>query len=607
MTAPANVAAYFTQGSAVPVVAPPRTEVLIAGAAQPRVRLDSIKARLGAAPAARFSAGLGWDPRTGEDVRLEDLAPLIRPGDIVTARLLRGGVLPGAPRRDLVLFEGRIGRIEFDLGGEGETLRFEAEDMAGEALRRRVGGRRVRTAGGGTELVAGLPLVFNADGQPNASADPYDPGGGGQPYTIFAADPPAEAVAWTLDEAVAYLLAEFGGSDAAAAASPGEVRSAVPAAVIRDVRLEGRTLGEALEALLEPAGCTLVIAAEPHETGVSRRLEILAPDRLPAAWLAHQKVGGRFAPSRTNFSDLSVALHFDDAPRRYAARGDLKVYESTFDLVAGWPDALATYDPDDFSPSRNPDFDAVRDVFRKWVLNEAGQYSDPPYSRGPAPDLSALFEGDPYVRRRRRLLECLSRDDLGRSFGVYVEVSLDGGSTWQRAAMTARILPGECGVYLTDDPLPPAYLAAAMRGYACMRVTAAIESDSCLQAERAGPGAEGLPGRTRHLAVPAGYRYRRRAATSRFSGLTGADEADDTQALAALVSAAREADRRCPAPARVQMPYLALGYRVGQRLLGVRGRRLDLARQEVGYESAPTIARLRWDFAPLPRTELELE
>jgi hypothetical protein len=42
-------------------------------------------------------------------------------------------------------------------------------------------------------------------------------------------------------------------------------------------------------------------------------------------------------------------------------------------------------------------------------------------------------------------------------------------------------------------------------------------------------------------------------------------------------------------------------------VLGIRGRRLDVARRESGYESAPMIRKVRWHFAPAPRTELELE
>jgi len=289
------------------------------------------------------------------------------------------------------------------------------------------------------------------------------------------------------------------------------------------------------------------------------------------------------------------------------AVGDRKVHESTFALIAGWDDSLATYDPDDFSPSANPDFATIRDVFRKWVLNEDGRYSRSPYGREDSPDLSAIFEDESYVRRPRRFLECLSRDALGRSLGVYAEVSLDGGTSWQRLAITARVLPGECGLYLTDDPLPPRYLAAVMRGQVRMRVTASIESDSRLRAEHADAEAEELPGRTRHILAPGGYRYRRVAPSSRFYGSGDADEVDDGARLQDLVDAAFEADRHVRAPARIHVPWLALGYRVGQRLQGVRGRQLDLARQLPGYVSDPVIHTARYVFAPAPKTELELQ
>jgi hypothetical protein len=606
MTVQANVGAYFGAWASGPTVQPPQTQVLIEGRVEPRIRLDKLEMRMGGAPRAHFSAGFGRSPQTGDDLRLEDLAPLIRPGGQVQAVLLRGGVLEGAARGDLVLFEGRIGPVEMGLDGDGEFLRFEAEDPAAELLRRRVGGRRAWTADAKAERVEGLPLVFNPDGRPNAAAQAYQPGEG-EPYTVFAPDTSSAAAAWTLDEAVAYLLAEHGQSAAVAVPTPAEVRAAVDALVIRDVALEGRTLGEALDAMLELAGARLLVAAEPRQDGVSRRLEIWYPDRAPTGCLAHQRPGERYDPRATGFSGLAVRMHFDSAPRRYAARGDRKIYESTFTLARGWNGALETYVPEDFSPRANPNFAAVRDVFRKWVLNEAGDYSGAPYNRGPAPDLSALFEGAPYVRRRRRLLPCLSRDDLGRSHGVYVEMSLDAGETWERMNLAARVLTDEGGLYLTDDPLPARYLMAAMRGEACLRATAAIESDSRLAAEYSGDGADDLPGRTRYLSAPTGYRFRRVAATSRFHGQAGADEADDTARLEDLVRAAHDADRRSPAPTRIEAPYLAMGHRPGERILGIRGRRLDLARRHEGYETAPVVRRVIFTFAPAPQTQLELE
>lgn len=605
MTLRANVAAWFADGPVVPGTTPPQTEVLLDGIAQPRLRLDTVESRQGAAPRAWFSAGLGRDAESGEDMRVEHLAPQVRPGALVTARLLRGGVLAGAERRDLVIFEGRVSRVDMGLCSEGEALHFEADDLAAELLRRRVGGQRIRTSADEAAVLGGLELGFNLDDRANASATPYDPGSG-EAYTIFAA-PGGGATAWTLDEAVAHLLAEYGRSEVVGTPPPAEIRSALEASVLRNVRLEGRTLGEALDALLELAGGMVTVAVEPHENGVSRRLEILMPDGAPACWLAHQRLGGRFDPAATQFSDMAATMRFETAPRRYAARGDRKVYESTFELVKGWAASLGSNNPEELNPSQNPNFDGVRDLFRKWVLNESGEYTEGQYYSGPAANLGTLFEGAAYCLRRRRFIECLSCDDLGRSFGVYVEISLNGGSTWRRMAMAARVLRDECGIYLTDDPLPASFIMAAMRGLVRIRVTAAIESDSCIVAEHVAPGTSELPGRTRHLNVPASYRCRKRAPTSRFYGNAPADETDDTQRLQELVNAAYEADRRCPVPAHIEVPYLALGYRVGQRLLGVQGRHLDFARRESSYESAPMVKKVRWHFAPTPRTELELE
>ncbi|HUX02676.1 MAG TPA: hypothetical protein VMY35_17075 [Phycisphaerae bacterium] len=608
MTAAGNCAAHFGTGSVVPVLAAPRVAVSLDGQPAPRVMLQTVRSEMGAAPRAAFSVGFGRSAREGADVRLEAAAPEIRPGRLVRASLLRGGVLPGADRADLVLFEGCIREVETQFGPDDEALRFEAEDLAADVLRRRVGGQRIETAGGDAEPAEGLDLEFNPGGRSNASGALYDPGDG-DPYMIFAPTSPGGAVAWTLNEAVAHLLAEFASWDGWHLPSCAWVRQALEPVPLRDVSLEGQTLGEALEALLEPVGGRLVVEVEPGPLGVSRFLRLWLPDRAIRVWLAHQPVGGTFHPTGTHFSGLAAKMQFAESPRRYVARGDRKVFESTFALVAGWDDAQASYDPDEFSPSANPEFDGVRDVFRKWVLNEAGEYSGEPYNRGPSPDFGALFEGEPYVRRHRRFLPSLSRDGLGRSRGVYIEILLDAGATWQRLHLAARILEGEAGLYLTDDPLPPDYIRAVMGGYVQIRVTAAIESDTRLVAERvAGDGGDGgdLPGRTRFLSVPTGYRYRKRSAASRFQG-DPADEADDSARLQELVDAAFEADRRCPSPGRIRVPYLAFGRRVGDCLAGIRGRRLELARRHTGYETDPAICRVTLQFTPVPETELELD
>ena len=150
-------------------VGAPRTEVRLDGQAAPRVRLDSLETALGAAPRATFSVGLGREAGAAEDFRVENALPEIGPGRSVTARLIEGGLLPGSEGAGQVLFEGRIVRLEANLDGDGESLRFEAEDAAADVLRRRTAGQRILTAAGQAEVVEGLGLVFNPEGRPNAA------------------------------------------------------------------------------------------------------------------------------------------------------------------------------------------------------------------------------------------------------------------------------------------------------------------------------------------------------------------------------------------------------------------------------------------------------
>ncbi len=599
MTIPANVAAYFAAGGGVTRTVPPEIAVRLDGEEAPRLRLEAWETALGAAPTARFAVALGTDVATGEVLRVEAAAEAVRPGALVEARLVRG-----RGEEDLVLFEGRVTHVDLAFGPGGETLAAEAEDAAANLLRTRLGGRRVALEGGGTVHVPGLELLFNPDGRGNAAPGLYDPGTG-EPHAVFAADPLDGAAPWMLDEAVAYVVAEAAAGWVVGVPGPSEVLALVSPMPLQDVLLEGRTLGEALDALLGPVGGRWRLAAEPEVGGPARRLELWVPDRAPVVHLAHQPAGTTYDPAETHFGELAVRFTFAEAPRRTVALGARTRVESTFDLVGGWDPALEDEGPDAYSPSRNAAFETVADVFRKWVLNESGAYTGPPHSRGPAPDLSGLF-GGPTVPRRRRLRPCLSRDALGRGRGVYAEVSLDGGATWGRLAIAARVLAGECGLYLTADPLPPDYLRACLAGDAQVRVTATLEGDDRLRAEWTEPGAEALPGRTRHLLVSGGYGSRTVAPTSRFAG-DAADTADDAEALAALVAAVAEADRRCPVPARIVLPELDLGRRPGVRVAGVVGRPLALARTHLGYQAAPVVRRVKHRLVPRPRTELELE
>lgn len=77
---------------------------------------------------------------------------------------------------------------------------------------------------------------------------------------------------------------------------------------------------------------------------------------------------------------------------KYIGQGDFKIYEATFDLIKAWDPGLEQDNYESFSPSTNPNFCQVKDVYRKWCLNEAGQYSNSPYNQGDAFDFSQIFQ-----------------------------------------------------------------------------------------------------------------------------------------------------------------------------------------------------------------------
>jgi len=134
-----------------------------------------------------------------------------------------------------------------------------------------------------------------------------------------------------------------------------------------------------------------------------------------------------------------------------------------------------------YSPSTNVDFAAVRDVYRRWCLNEAGDYSDPPYNGGEPFDCTRIFGRAEYVQRRRRFENALTIHN-GQSIGRHLEVSYDNGATWQAYGESFDVLDDECGVWLSSDQLPAELWSVVAAGTLKFRITAAVQSDTRLTA-----------------------------------------------------------------------------------------------------------------------------
>ena len=166
-------------------------------------------------------------------------------------------------------------------------------------------------------------------------------------------------------------------------------------------------------------------------------------------------------------------------------------FEITAELVPAWPDT-------DLSPETGNDLfltqaqiqdltnpnsknyfkyyhvqgnSFLRNIGRKWALNEAGDYTGAVYDRGlpfsfetVIPDKYVFKEmfnswGINYLKRqyapfRRNLLSCLTLDKESlNSVGIKVEFSFNGGQSWQIIPARISSLKDEAGIYIEEENL----------------------------------------------------------------------------------------------------------------------------------------------------------
>lgn len=183
----------------------------------------------------------------------------------------------------------------------------------------------------------------------------------------------------------------------------------------------------------------------------------------------------------------SMALNRDITTLTNApwAMGAPDRFEFTAELVPAWEDADLVpdtsdsnahlyYSEADLQSIADPDSYSFfkyyhasgsrfrRNVGRKWALNESGRYSidadrGEPFDFTDVIDSKYLLDADGnrlYGPFNRRLLPCLTRDkDNHNSVGIVVDISLDGGTTWQRMPAAIANLDDECGIYINEQNL----------------------------------------------------------------------------------------------------------------------------------------------------------
>lgn len=180
----------------------------------------------------------------------------------------------------------------------------------------------------------------------------------------------------------------------------------------------------------------------------------------------------RHAPTLKKLGKTSASSR----AQRYIAYGSRPRVEGSWIMVGGWLPDLENQSASEFNRLTSTNFNQNRDVFRKWVLNEHGGWSNPPFGRSIAVDLATLFQQPSLVPQPLSLLPCLTQNTSGQSKGVLLEVSFNSGQDWSAYSGKYDLLTDEAGVYLDDNTLDSSLLNAALNGTLRVRVTASVQS-----------------------------------------------------------------------------------------------------------------------------------
>ncbi|MBN1765244.1 MAG: hypothetical protein JW860_08310 [Sedimentisphaerales bacterium] len=533
---------------------------------------------------------------SGARVRLEDIFQLSQPGRRIVARLagISGasrGRVPSWP-----LFAGVITRTLGRLRGDGEDLAMTAVDELTYHNRGiRIEDMRIR-GDDGTQFIKMNDIIFNPGGKGNRSRSRVRCHH--NDYFVFELGD-GQGCSWNAAQAIGYIVGEYLTWMCDISVTVPALEPILTDTLLRDVEITGLNPIAAIERICQRCDLRFALKHIPvadhavksvlifYQRGQGRKIQIY-----------HQPAGEQLEASQTNL--VQAQLNTDTAGKslQLTGRGSIKRFESTFELVEGWDQSLEASDYNLYSAATNDDFVRYRDVFRKFVLNEAGDYEGVPFHQGPAYDLSVVLGTIDYARRRRRFYPCLSRNASGESFCYYVEVSYNGGTTWQIYEGAFNILLNECGIYLSSNQLDGRTWIAICKDKLRFRITACIDGDEALEAKlHDGPIRCARP--LESIVIHAGddYQYRRVTGGSIFRQNRDmetalADEIDDSGNLRRFLREHLARLRQEEMAGILELNFLRPDISPGDIVKEIRGRDIDFGRLGGSSEFLPQVEQV---------------
>lgn len=534
---------------------------------------------------------------SGPDGRLESMAELIQPGRRIRISMVCQAESVADNLMVWPLFAGVIVEGNGRLSGTNETVEIIA---AAELVLRNnspIDGIRVRKGNDETVYVRSDEAVFNKDGRGNRTKEKLTVDG----MNYWAFEPDSEtAHEWTVAAVVRYIVNEHLG---------GNSISEVPLAclegqeqIVRDVDVWGLGPLTAIERLCDKAGLRFRVECVPGEDGaIEQVLQFYRQGQGREIYLHHQRAGKSLDMTRTNIIGSHINIKKAGTTIRVIGRGGLKRFESTFVLAEGWDQSLEINNYELYSPTTNDDFAKYQDVFRKWVLNEAGDYEGEPFNQGQAYNMSGLFGTENYAQKRRRFRPGLSRTPAGEPFGLlsgaigyYLEISYNDGNTWQPYGGAFNVLTEECGIYISGNQFEADVWIAICKDKLRFRITCSIDADEPLEViVRDGPIDCVRPVRTEVFDAGNEYKYQQVNSSSIFASggfATGqADVADDSEQLRGYLREQLARLRREESAGSAELMFVRPDVQPGDVVKQISGRDVNLKQLTGPDEYSPQV------------------
>ncbi len=431
-------------------------------------------------------------------------------------------------------------------------------------------------------------VKFNTDLNSLASSSMHSVAG----RTCRVFDSSIDATAWTVADAIGYLLATAVPGDVETP-SQTEIENLAAGIELNSLDITGKSAIEALLSVAKLAGleirsartgCGLVL----YRPGVSGRVR----------HVALQPAGSSLSTTDSNLWRGRIRIQRRPSRCGVLALGAPKQYESTFELSAGWDTARETSRWRDFVRSESSDWQSVTDVYRKWVLNEHGWYGMNPWNLA-VYSFAGISGEDFTVRSARSFLPCLSTDLAGQSLGVVAEIRCGTNKPWRRWRGPLWVSKDECAVYLGGDGLPGEYFQAAVVGSAQVRVTATLQADARLVWE-----VDGDPNAPRNVidaSTRAGWKQVHDGSIFANSQNVGTPlTQDDSQLIKSL--AIRHAQVTSTATdAEFTLGWIDMSCHVGDIVERIDGRSFELASNP---DLRPSVRSVRHEFGESQTTHL---